>query len=292
VTHSPVTSTASVVVDTLLEGYPLDGVRTVHGRVSYRRAGAGPIDLLFLHGIGSQSASWVQQFAGLAPDFRVTAWDAPGYGESDPIGTESPAARDYATILDAFLTALGIGRPVIVASSLGALIATRFAAAQPGRVAGLVLLNPAGGYGRADPRIREERLASRLERLARLGPQGMAEDLPGGMLSPRASREARAIAAWSQARIHPAGYVQAARMLARGTLTEDAVQYDGPVLVVAASADTITPPRDCEAIAGAFPHAEFRLLDGPGHLSYVESPEVVNALIAEFAATCAKGPRA
>jgi pimeloyl-ACP methyl ester carboxylesterase len=292
VTPAPVAAAASKVVDTLLAGYPLDGVRTARGRVSYRQAGEGSIDLLLLHGIGSQSASWVQQFEGLAPDFRLTAWDAPGYGESDPIGTQSPAAHDYATTLDAFLTALGIGRPVIVASSLGALIAASFAAMQPGRVAGLVLLNPAGGYGRADPKVREERLASRLERLARLGPQGMAENLPGGMLSARAPRESRAIAMWSQARIHPEGYAQAARMLAHGALTQDAAQYDGPVLVVAASADTITPPRDCEAIASAFPHAEYRLLDGPGHLSYVESPEVVNALIAEFAATSAEGPRA
>jgi pimeloyl-ACP methyl ester carboxylesterase len=291
VTPAPVTAAASVFVDTLLEDYPLDGVRTARGRVSYRQAGAGPADLLFLHGIGSQSASWVQQFEGLVPEFRATAWDAPGYGESDPIGTELPDARDYAMTLDAFLATLAIDRPVIVASSLGALIGTSFAAMQPGRVAGLVLLNPAGGYGRADPNVREERLASRLERLARLGPQGMAENLPSGMLSRRASREARAIAAWSQARIHPEGYAQAARMLAHGMLTQDAALYDGPVRVVAASADTITPPRDCEAIAGAFPRAEFRLLEGPGHLSYVESPEVVNALVAEFAAACAKRQR-
>jgi len=287
-----VTEVDVAAVDTLLEPYPLARVTTARGTVSYRQAGAGPRDLLLVHGIGSQSASWVQQLDGLAGAFRVTAWDAPGYGASDPLETESPSAGDYAATLDAFLSALQIARPCIVASSLGALIAASFAASRPERVAGLVLLNPAGGYGLAEPSVRDEKLAARLARLARLGPQGMAQNLPEGMLSGEASGEAGAIAAWSQARIDPKGYAQAARMLANGTLAKDAARYAGPVLVVAASADTITPPQDCERIAGAFPRATFRTLPGPGHLSYVESPQIVNALIADFAGTCVKGNQA
>ncbi len=279
-------------VDSLFAPHPLARVQTALGRISYRRAGAGPKNLVLLHGIGSQSASWVQQLEGLSTAFRVFAWDAPGYGESDPIATEAPSAGEYAATLESFLTALEVTHPILVASSLGALMATSFAATCPGRVAGLVLLNPAGGYGLAEPAVREGRLASRLERLARLGPQGMAENLPGGMLSGAASRKAREIAMWSQARIDPQGYAQAARMLAHGTLVNDAARYPGPVRVVATSADTITPAQDCERIAGAFPRAVYQLLDGPGHLSYVESPGLVNALIADFAATCLPEARA
>lgn len=279
-------------VESLLDPYPIARVTTPRGGVSYRQAGTSPTSLVLLHGIGSQSGSWVQQFAGLAAGFRAIAWDAPGYGDSDPLEMESPGADDYAATLNVFLAELGIRRPVIVASSLGALIAARYAATRTDGVAGLVLLNPAGGYGLAEPGVREEKLAARLARLARLGPQGMAENLPAGMLSEGASNTARGIAAWSQARIVPRGYAQAARMLAHGTLVHDAAHYDGPVLVVAASADTITPPQDCERIARAFPCATFQTLDGPGHLSYVESPKIVNALIANFAATCTKGGEA
>ena len=121
------------VVDSLLEPYPPATAQTACGGVSYRQAGAGSADILLVHGIGSQSASWVRQLSGLERAFRVTAWDAPGYGESDPIEAESPSARDYAATLDAFVTALGIDCPMIVASSLGALIATNFAAIHPGR---------------------------------------------------------------------------------------------------------------------------------------------------------------
>jgi pimeloyl-ACP methyl ester carboxylesterase len=268
--------------------YPLARRKTARGTVSYREAGVGPV-LCLLHGIGNQSGSWVRQLEAFAPRFRTIAWDAPGYGESDRLAPEWPSAADYASAFAAFLDALGIDRAVLVASSLGALIAGALAASRPERAAGLLLLNPAGGYGLADPKEREERLATRLERLARLGPDGMARELAPGMLSPSAPAEARALAAWSTARIRRDGYTQAARMLANGRLVEDAARYTGPVLVVAATADTITPPPGCERIARAFPRATFRLLEGPAHLSYLDAPAIVNALIADFATGCAPG---
>jgi pimeloyl-ACP methyl ester carboxylesterase len=276
------------LADTLVAAYPLAQRTTARGTVSYREAGAGPAVCL-LHGIGNQSGSWVRQLAALAPRFRTIAWDAPGYGESDRLGPESPTAADYARSLGAFLDALEIDRAVLVGSSLGALMAGAFAATRPERVAGLVLLNPAGGYGLADPKEREERLATRLERLATLGPEGMARESSPGSLSPTASDDARALAAWSTARIRPDGYAQAARMLAHGRLAEDAARYPGPALVIASTADTITPAAGCERIARAFPRASFRVLEGPAHLSYLDAPATVNALIVDFAASCTRG---
>lgn len=275
-------SDPSASADARVARHPLAERRTAGGVASFRSAGAGPA-LLLLHGISSQSGSWVGQLDALAARFRVIAWDAPGYGRSDALLPAAPVAADYAAALAALLDALGLDRAVVVASSLGALVAGAFAARWPARVAGLVLLNPAGGYGRAAPAEREAKLAARLERLAALGPAGMARELAPGMLSATASDEARALAAWSTARLRPDGYAQAARMLAGGSLADDAARYGGPVLVVAASADTITPPAGCEAIAAAFPRASYRLLQGPGHLSYLDAPEAVNALVAEFA---------
>jgi pimeloyl-ACP methyl ester carboxylesterase len=278
----------SASADALVAAHPLATRRAGAGMVAYREAGAGPA-LGLLHGIGNQSGSWTLQLTALGARFRTIAWDAPGYGGSDRLAAESPAAADYADALAALLDSLGITQLVVVGSSFGALVAGAFAASRPERVAGLLLLNPAGGYGLADPAEREERLATRLERLARLGPDGMAREPSPGMLSATASDEARSLAAWSTARIRPDGYTQAARTLANGRLVEDAARYAGPVLVIAGSADTITPPASCERIARAFPRATYRLLDGPGHLSYLDAPATLNALIADFAASCMQG---
>jgi len=277
--------------DALVARHPLARRRTGRGFVAFREAGKGSA-LCLVHGIGSQSGSWVRQLEALAPRFRVIAWDAPGYGESGRLEAQSPSAGDYADSFAALLDALEVDRAVLVGSSLGALMAGAFAARRPERVAGLVLLNPAGGYGRAAPADRDANLAARLARLAELGPAGMAQALPPGMLSPAASPEARALAAWSTARIRPDGYAQAARMLAHGRLVEDAARYSGPVLVLAGSLDTITPPAGCEKIAQAFPRGSYRLLEGVGHLSYLDAPATVNAIVADFAAGCVEGAAA
>jgi pimeloyl-ACP methyl ester carboxylesterase len=154
---------------------------------------------------------------------------------------------------------------------------------------GLVLLSPAGGYGLADPSEREAKLSARLQRLAQLGPRGLAADLPAGMLSLQASAEARALAAWSTARIRPDGYSQAARTLANGRLIEDARKYPGPALVIAGTQDKITPAAGCERIAQAFPRSTFILIENAGHLCLLDTPAAVNSAIADMAQRCLEG---
>jgi pimeloyl-ACP methyl ester carboxylesterase len=267
-------------------------VRTVSagGRVlAYREAGHGPA-LVLLHGIGNQSGSWVQQLESLAPRFRVIAWDAPGYGASDALPEHAPTAADYAEALRVLLDALQLDRVMLVGSSLGCLMATSFAARHPQRVERLMLCNAAGGHGLLDPRERQEKLGARLAMLERLGPSGMAASPSPGLLSERASDTARALAAWSTARLVPTGYAQAARMLSTGHLIADAPRYPGPVLVVGASADTITPPAACREIAAAFGHARYVELRGVGHLAYIEDAPAVDALISGFADEAASPP--
>ena len=272
----------------LVAGYPPRKVSTRHGTISYREGGAGPA-MCLLHGISSQSGSWVPQFETLAARFHVIAWDAPGYGESDQILADAPATSDYADAFAGLLDGLGIDRTLLVGSSFGALIAGTFAATRPERVVGLVLLSPAGGYGLADPSEREAKLTARLQRLARLGPKGLAADLPVGMLAQSTPTEARALAAWSTARIRPDGYAQAARTLACGRLIEDARKYPGPVLVIAGTEDRITPSAGSEAIARAFQHGTFRLVENAGHLCHLDLPALINSAIADMARHCLEG---
>lgn len=262
--------------------FPVRTVSVAGRALAYREAGAGPC-LVLLHGIGNQSGSWVQQLESLAERFRLVAWDAPGYGASDALDALAPAAADYAAALHGLLDALGLYRVALVGSSLGCLVAASYAARHAARIAGMMLFNPAGGHGALDPRERDEKLAARLATLERLGPAGMAANPSPGLLSDAASPTARALAAWSTSRLRPDGYAQAARMLSMGRLIDDAVRYGGPVRVVGASADTITPPAACRAIAAAFPQGDYHELAGVGHLAYIEDPRATEQLIAAFA---------
>ncbi|MGZ3581899.1 MAG: alpha/beta fold hydrolase [Ktedonobacterales bacterium] len=85
----------------------------------------------------------LEQFA---PERRVFALDWPGFGAS---ARPSPAdfaysAERYTEVLTDWLNALGIARAVLVGNSIGGAAALCYAAAQPQRVAGLVLVSPGG----------------------------------------------------------------------------------------------------------------------------------------------------
>ena len=250
--------------------------------VQYRQAGQHPrATHVLLHGIGSGSGSWVRQLqaAEHRTDRKLLAWDAPGYGRSAPLQPAHPQAADYARRLWKWLDALDQHQPItLVGHSLGALMAAAAAVQQPQRVAALVLLAPARGYGDADEVEREAKLAGRLATLQQLGPQGMADARAAAMLSPDATPEMVDLVRDTMAQIHPSGYTQAARMLASGRLDADLARVSVPLVVASGSADTITPPAACADVAH---RKNLGWIDlGPvGHVCALEAAQRVNALL-------------
>ncbi|MCP3719001.1 alpha/beta fold hydrolase [Paraburkholderia sp. CNPSo 3281] len=282
------TASSAATLETRLARFALHSARAGEASVSYREAvgeGASEDDkealpLVLLHGIGSGAASWVQQFEALGGARRVLAWDAPGYGASTPVASASPVAADYARVLADWLDALCIARCALVGHSLGAIMAGAFAAAHPERVAGLLLISPAGGYGAADPTVRAQKRDARLAMLAELGPQGLAQQRSANMLSPHAGDAARAWVRWNMARIVPHGYAQATHLLANADLAADLARCVGrvPMAVAVGAQDTITPPEACERLA-QIAHAPFHTVPRAGHAGYIEQPLAYSTLI-------------
>lgn len=279
-------SSAAVPFETRLASFParrvdVGGARVVGFREAVGATDGAALPLVMLHGIGSGAASWVQQFESLGATRRVLAWDAPGYGVSTPVEPALPLAPDYADVLRAWLDALGVERCVLVGHSLGAIVAGAFAAAHAARVAGLLLISPAAGYGAAPPDLRASKRDTRLAMLAELGPSGLAEKRSANMLSAHANEAARGWVRWNMARIVPAGYAQATHLLANADLAADLVAFDGYVAVAVGEDDRITPPAACERLAVAARTA-LRVVPRAGHAGYVEAPVAYDELIGAF----------
>jgi pimeloyl-ACP methyl ester carboxylesterase len=260
--------------------HPVRSLSADGALLCWREAGhAGLPALVLLHGIGSGSGSWLNQLATLGETHRVIAWDAPGYGNSTPLADAAPLAADYAASLARLIDALGIAQFTLVGHSLGALVATAYAAAHADRLNRLVLLNPARGYHNAAPELRRQKLDDRLALMDKLGPAEHARQRGPALLGPNATDEARALVIWNGSQLNPAGYAQAARMLANGDTGIDAARYGGPVLVACGSEDRITPEAGCRLIAADFPRAQYQSLPGLGHASYIDAPGLVNPLL-------------
>lgn len=243
--------------------------------VSYREAGKGPA-IVLLHGIGSSSAAWLCQLEALQ-GFRLIAWDAPGYGGSQALPEEKPQTRHYAEALRAFLERLLLKDVLLVGNSLGCLMAGAYARMEPEKLRGMLLISPASGNAGDQKGFLERKKA-----LEELGPDGLAEKRSPNLLGSRGTPEALELIRWSQRRIDPAGYLQAAHCLANGNLAEDARHFRKPVLVVCGSEDRITPEAGCKLVAAAFPNAGYRSLPGLGHCAQIEDPAGTNAMIAGF----------
>ncbi|VFT04455.1 hydrolase [Pseudomonas aeruginosa] len=213
-------------------------------QLAIRECGQGPVVVL-LHGIGSGSASWLHCAQRLAAGNRVIAWDAPGYGLSTPLPPARPKACDYAARLELLLDALGVESCLLVGHSLGALMATAYAAGiGAARVRRLVLLSPARGYGAAELRDSGAQVRRlRLENLERLGIDGMASERTARLLGRNPSEEALAWVRWNMARLNPEGYRQAVELLCGDDLLGNG-QPAAPCEVHCGEDDGITHARE------------------------------------------------
>ena len=247
-------------------------------QVSVRECGEPlGLPLVCLHGIGSGSASWLETAQILAPRARLIAWDAPGYGESTSLPVDAPCGADYAQRLQALLDALGIGRCVLVGHSLGALMAAP-AARLDGRIAALVLISPAQGYGAPGREAERARVqAERIASLNELGIAGMAAKRSGRLVSEHASPLARQWVRWNMARLHDPGYRQAIELLCGADLRAG-LPPAVPVTVACGELDVVTPPAGCAEVARRC-GVPLEPIARAGHACYVEQPAAVAALL-------------
>ncbi|MBU1374867.1 MAG: alpha/beta hydrolase [Alphaproteobacteria bacterium] len=106
--------------------YAAGRVSTRLGEVAYVRAGQGP-SLVLLHGNGHSWHEFSDAIPALAQHFDVVAWDMPGHGDSTDVAVP-PSIESYAGALADLVAGLGLVRPAILGSSVGAFIAASYAA--------------------------------------------------------------------------------------------------------------------------------------------------------------------
>ena len=107
-------------------------------QIAYERAGSGPV-LVLLHGyVGDGPTTWRRQLDGLADEFTVVAWDAPGAGRS----SDPPEGFG----LDGYADCLPPGRPRLTCGRGPALACPpRRAGCYPERTSALAWLRSSWG---------------------------------------------------------------------------------------------------------------------------------------------------
>ncbi len=249
--------------------------------IAYREAGSGPA-LVFIHGMGGNSAAWEGQYEAFSDRYRVIAWDGPGYGASDEFTDDRPVVADYVDTLARLFDALGIETAHLVGHSLGGVIVSAFNRRHGDRVLDLTLIQAVTGYGREDEARRAERNRERKAELDGMSAAQFARHRAERALAPGAAADLIEHAATVSYAIRPRGYLQAWHALTAADIFAELDGIDKRVLFVAGEHDRVAGDADCRAIADAIPGARFQLIDGVGHVPHFEAPEILNRCLDEF----------
>jgi abhydrolase domain-containing protein 6 len=276
-----------------------------HVRIAAFATGRAPADaptLLFVHGLGHWTqAAWDPLAGHLSDDFRIVAFDLPGFGASS-----KPDARYdlgfFTETLAAVVERFELRRFTLVGHSLGGLIAASYAAQRPERVELLALIDPAGFRRTARLLFHvaasrpaawffgmrpSRRFVRRTFARATVDPECIPEAIHEQAF--RLARDPAFLRAF--ARVYSGALGDWLRL--RG-LHERLGRYRGPVLLFWGRQDRYVPIRALAHARRVYPQAKVTVLERSAHLPNVEEPAAVadriRAALLPFAERAAGAP--
>lgn len=254
-----------------------------------------PVTVLVVHGFRGEHHG-LEPVVAYLEGVRVIAPDLPGFGESEAFRDRDHSVASYASWLEVFAEAVGIGRDVVVLGhSFGSIVAS--AALASGLPASrLVLVNPIAAPALKGPRGILSRLAILYHWLGARLPEPVGQAILRSRIVTRVTSMAmvktrsRSLTAW----IHDQHDSYFSRFQNRRVVLEaftasvssDVSTYarriTTPTLLIAADRDDITAlPRQYE-LQALFPDAQLDVVHGVGHLIHYEKPLEAATLITDF----------
>lgn len=235
--------------------------------------------LVFLHYWGGSSRTWDGVVDELASEFRAIAPDHRGWGDSEA-PAQGYAIADLANDAQGVIEAMNLSRYILVGHSMGGKVAQFIASRQPRGLEGVVLVAPSPPSPTLLPD--EQRTAMSHAYDSRESVEWVLDNvLTHNALAPLQREQviADSLRGAPQAKT---GWLDVAM---REDITTEVAAIDVPVLVIAGEHDQIDRVETLTAellprVAGARMH----VLPDTGHLSPLEAPAALAALIREFVA--------
>ena len=253
--------------------------------VHVEEQGAGDLSLVFLHYYGGSSRTWKHVVTTLVRHFHIVAIDHRGWGKSD-----APAVgyglTDLAADATGVIAALKLQRYVLIGHSMGGKVAQLMASQRPAGLAGLILVAPAAPTPMIMPAQAREMLAGAY------ATRETVEAAIDNVLTARPLSAAdRAQVIEDSLRGAPPAKVAWPRSTSLEDIAAEVGNINVPTLVIAGELDRVDPPIRLQVeLLPRIPQAVMRVLPGTGHLSMLESPDAVAALIADFCDGLSRSP--
>lgn len=239
--------------------------------VSVARAGAGPAYLILHGGAGPGSVAGLAE--RLAQVGQVVVPTLPGFA-GRPRPEWFRRIDDLALALLALVERLELNQVVVVGNSLGGWVGAELALRKSPNIAGLVLLNAVGiDPGLGVPPVVDPTMVPPADRAAL-----SFHDPRKGFGPPTEAQQASFAEGQKALRVYSGG-----PEMADPTLRDRLTNLDLPSLVVWGESDRIVTLDYGRAWATSLPGGRLVTVAEAGHFPQIEQPEIVTALIREFA---------
>jgi 3-oxoadipate enol-lactonase len=250
--------------------------------IAYETHGEGP-PLIAIMGLTGSRGHWRGFAERFADRHRVITFDNRGVGETSvPQGPYSTAqmADDALGLLDH----LGIGTAIVFGVSMGGMIAQELALRAPDRVTKLILgCTSAGG---STLTLEPDTLAA----FGSIGQDGaeatirrlLSINFSPKFLSERADVFEELVQYGLAHRMKSTGFFGQMLAVTSHDASARVSELRMPTLLVTGNVDRLIPSENTRTLATAIPHARVVMLDGVGHMFWVEAPEATESAMRAF----------
>ncbi|MCT9867894.1 alpha/beta fold hydrolase [Paenarthrobacter aurescens] len=252
--------------------------------------------ILVIHGFRGDHHGLLR-VADQLPEMRIIMPDLPAFGSSEPFVADEHSVERYGKFITGFMGALGLGpRTVLLGHSFGSIVASHFAAAHPGAIYPLILINPIAAPALEGPKGIMTKLAvlyyqasAKLPRrvgLAVLRNRAIVRVMSITMAKTKDKALRRFIHgqhdAYFSAFSDRKSLLESFKASVSGNVAEVAEQLTLPVLLVAGEKDEIATLPNQHKLMERLPDAKLEVIPGVGHLIHYETPEPAAAAIRTF----------
>ncbi|MGO4432844.1 alpha/beta fold hydrolase [Paenarthrobacter sp. RAF9] len=252
--------------------------------------------ILVIHGFRGDHHGLLR-VADQLPEMRIIMPDLPAFGSSEPFVGDEHSVERYGRFISSFMAAIGLGpRTVLLGHSFGSIVASHFAAAHPGSIYPLILVNPIAAPALEGPKgimtklaVLYYQLSARLPRrlgLAVLRNRAIVRIMSITMAKTRDKNLRRFIHAQHDAYFSAFAdrnsLLESFKASVSGNVADVAERLALPVLLIAGEKDEIATLPNQHQLMKRLPDGTLEVIPGVGHLIHYETPAPAAAAIRTF----------
>ena len=237
--------------------------------------------LIFLHGIGGDCHSWDFQLENLSDEYRVIAWDMPGYGISKPINPMT--FPNLSNSLFKLMDHLEIEQAHLIGHSMGGMIAQQAIASSENRAKTVTLSATSPAFGKPDGNFQKNFIKARLKPLEEgLTMESLAKIQVPNMVGDEPNPAGLKLAYASMSQVRPETFAASMHCLVEFDRRDNLGLIKIPTLLISGEKDTNAPAPMMKKMASKIPGSTYVCMTGTGHLSNMEKPEEFNLILRNF----------